>query len=265
MFAGREVEIHDLSQLIRRPPLVLCLHAPSGAGKSSLLLAGLAPHLRTDRYLVSVDRFPGDPGLARRLVSDVLTIDPLSVPADDDPQLAATFAALVRQAHGMAGKPAVFVLDQIDDLLRSPEKRQQALATIGTLMASTAQRLPGEQSFACKWVLCYRHEFHGEIRAWLKDVLAEARALARNGIGLLPTDLSDPQKSRDWAVPVVGRVSSDDPGGHESRDAFLQAIERPLMPAHLVSAAIPTCCRAMAPSGWPECSPSSGATNPGCH
>ena len=228
LFAGREAEIDELSQLIRLPPLVLCLHAPSGAGKSSLLLAGLAPRLRADHYLVSVERAPGDPGLARRLVSDVLTIDHSSVPADDDGQLPTRFAGLVREAYGFMGKPVVFVLDQIDDVLRSPQKRQQALATIGTLLAATAQRLPGEQGFACKWVLCYRHEFHGEMRAWLKDVLAEAHALARSGLSLLPSDFTDPQKSSDWAVPVVGRVSSDGPDAYRSRDAFRRAIERPL-------------------------------------
>jgi formylglycine-generating enzyme required for sulfatase activity len=227
-FAGRDAEIERLARLVRQPPLILCLHAPSGAGKSSLLLAGLAPRLRTDKYLVGVERAPGDPGLARRLITDVLTLDAASVPADDGARLTVRFAALVTEAHRLQGKPVVFILDQIDDVLRNPQKRQPALAAIGPLLAATAQRLPGDQGFACQWILCYRHEFHGEVRAWLEDALSEARALGRAGLGLLPSDLTDGQKSHDWAVPVFGRASSLDRDGHASQQAFLQAIVRPL-------------------------------------
>ena len=227
-FAGRDGEIAELLTLIRLPPLVLCLHAPSGAGKSSLLLAGLAPRLRHEGYAVSVERAPGDAGLARRLLTDVLALDAAIVPPDDDARLPTQFAALIGQAHALIGRPVVLMLDQIDDVLRNPEKRQQALASIGPLLAATAQRLPGVQGFACKWVLCYRHEFHGEVRAWLKDVLVQARALEHKGVGLLPSDLSDAQKSHDWPVPVLGKISSDDRDGSASRRAFLRAIAQPL-------------------------------------
>ena len=156
------------------------MHAASGAGKSSVLLAGLAPRLRSDGYTVSIDRAPGDPrsAAAAQRHSRAGRGHRLS---DEDADLPATFARWVAHAHALSGKPIVFVLDQIDDVLRNAERRDQALARIGPLMAATAERLPGVQGFACKWVLCYRHEFHGEVRAWLEDVLAQARALSRRG------------------------------------------------------------------------------------
>ena len=227
-FAGREAEIAALAVLVGQSPLVLCVHAASGAGKSSLLLAGLVPRLQADGYAVSIDRTPGDPRLAERLLGDILEPAGAIGLADEDEGLPATFARWVAHAHQLSGKPIVFVVDQIDDVLRNPEKRAQALAQIGPLMAATAQRLPGLQGFACKWVLCYRHEFHGEVRAWLEDVLAQARALNRKGIELLRFDLSDTQRSHDWVLPVMGKPRPGECGIEQSKLAFLRAIVQPL-------------------------------------
>jgi hypothetical protein len=55
-FSGRDYDIDDFVRTVKEPPLVLCAFAPSGAGKSSLLHAGLAPRLRKEGYLVSVGR-----------------------------------------------------------------------------------------------------------------------------------------------------------------------------------------------------------------
>jgi hypothetical protein len=227
-FAGRHVEVAKLAMLVRLPPLILCVHAASGAGKSSLLLAGLAPELRANGYAVSVERAPGDAGLAQRLLRDLLDpIAAINVGAADS-GLPSQFGRLISQVHALSGKPAVLVLDQIDDVLRNAESRNQGLARIGPLLAATAQRLPGIQGFACKWILCYRHEFHGEVRAWLGDVLAQARMSRSDGLASLPHDLSDIQKSHDWALPVMGKPPPGDQGGKQSKRAFLAAIVQPL-------------------------------------
>ena len=52
-FAGRDARIATLAGLVGHPALVLCVHASSGAGKSSVLFAGLAPRLRSDGYTAS--------------------------------------------------------------------------------------------------------------------------------------------------------------------------------------------------------------------
>lgn len=226
-FAGRDSEIARLDTLVRLPPLVLCVHAPSGAGKSSLLLAGLAPRLRAEGFSVSVERAPGDVGLAQRLIRDLLVPADSVVLPDADPDLPTRFADGIAQAYQLSGKPIVLVLDQIDDVLRSTS-RDRALAALGPLLAATAQRLPGIQGFGCKWILCYRHEFHGEVRGWLEDVLAQARALGRPGLQALPHDLSGPQKAHDWVLPVLGAPAPGDQGTERSTRAFLDAIVRPL-------------------------------------
>jgi formylglycine-generating enzyme required for sulfatase activity len=227
-FAGRDAEIARLTTLVQLPQLALCVHAGSGAGKSSLLLAGLAPHLDAAGYAVSVERSPWDAGLAQRLVRDLLEPASPIVLEDEDAGLPEKFADWIARAHEVTGKPAVIVLDQIDDVLRSPQTRDRALARIGPLMAATAQRMPGSQGFACKWVLCYRHEFHGEVRRWLADVLAEARALGRSDLDALPHDLSESQKFHDWVLPPMGAPPPGDAGAAQSTRAFRAAIEQPL-------------------------------------
>lgn len=227
-FGGRTADIAKLANLARLPPLVLCVHAPSGAGKSSLLLSGLAPYMPGQGYTVSVERAPGNPGLAQRLIRDILSPPESVVLADADPALPAKFAGWIARAYALSGKPLLLVLDQVDDVLRNPSLRDEVLSRIGPLMAATAQRLPGMQGFACKWILSYRHEFHGEVRAWLEDILDEARKLARGGIEYLPHDLSDKQKSHDWALPVLGKPAPGDQAQEQSKRAFLDTITCPL-------------------------------------
>jgi hypothetical protein len=159
-FAGREAEVSRLVALIETPPLVLGVHAPSGTGKSSLLLAGVAPQLRGKGYAVSVERAPSDPGLAQRILDDLL--NPVArLPPESDATLPAEFAKGIHRAQILSEKPVILFLDQFDDVLRNVQHRTRILARIGPLIAATAQRLAGTQGFACKWVLCYRREFHG--------------------------------------------------------------------------------------------------------
>jgi hypothetical protein len=122
-FAGRDAEIATLAGLVGHPALVLCVHAPSGAGKSSVLLAGLAPRLRSDGYTVSIDRAPGDPRLGQRLLRDILLPAEAVALSDEDADSPATFARWVAHAHQLSLKLIVFVLDQIDDVLRNADRR----------------------------------------------------------------------------------------------------------------------------------------------
>ncbi len=72
LFAGRARELAELARLLRQPQPILGLHAASGAGKSSLLAAGLVPALRSESRPVAFDRRPADPGIASRLAGDLL-------------------------------------------------------------------------------------------------------------------------------------------------------------------------------------------------
>jgi hypothetical protein len=178
---------------------------------------------------VSVERAPRDAGLAQRLARDLLEPSESIVLEDEDPELCSKFAGWIAHAYALSGKPVVLVLDQIDDALRKETERDDALARIGPLLAATGNRLPGVQGFACKWVLCYRHEFHGEVRAWLEDVLSQARRQGLPGLASLPYDLSDIQRSHDWSLPVMGKPPPGEKWEEQSKQAFLQAIEQPLL------------------------------------
>ena len=228
-FAGRDHECAELERRVRQPQLVLCLHAPSGAGKSSILLAGLAPHLRAQGCPVSVERHPGEPGLARRLVADLLALPADTSLADDDPRLFAEFAGWIAHAHAAAKTPPILILDQVDDFLREDDRREEALARLGPLMAATARRSPDGGGYPCRWVLCYRHEFHGEVDQWLRDVLLQAQRAERAGLEELPHDLHPPDRFHSWVIPLMGTPPPGEAAYPIAQRAFLDAIERPLL------------------------------------
>ena len=74
----------------------------------------------------------------------------------------------------------------------------------------------------------YRHEFHGEVKAWLGNVLAQAgeSETETHGLDSLPHDLSDNERLQTWPLPMFG---TPPPGEKDAAaDAFLEAIQRPL-------------------------------------
>lgn len=226
-FGGRDNELTELEQRLRAPQLVLCIHAPSGAGKSSLLRAGLVPRLRDIDCPVALDWHPGEPGLARRIVSGLFVVPASFQLSDDDVGAFARWMAAARaQASGAA---PVIIIDQVDDALRLSDGGSAALARLGLLMAATAQQFDRRQGYPCRWVLCYRHEFHGFVNQWLEDVLRQARAAGRAGLEMLPYNLSEPDRFHSWVLPVMGTPPPGGTAGDESgAAAFLDAIERPL-------------------------------------
>jgi formylglycine-generating enzyme required for sulfatase activity len=226
-FGGRDRELSELERRVRAPQLVLSLHAPSGAGKSSLLRAGIVPRLRRLDYPVVLDWHPGEPGLARRIVSGLFAGGAGFDLRDED---VGAFAHWMVAARAQAnGTPSVIIVDQLDDALRLTDGGSAALARLGPLMAATAQHFDGRHGYPCRWVLCYRHEFHGFVDKWLEDVLRQARAAGRAGLETLPYNLSEPDRFHSWVLPVMGTPPPGGAMGDESAaGAFLDAIERPL-------------------------------------
>ena len=224
LFAGRDRELAELRSLLRAEVPIVLLHAPSGAGKSSLLRAGLAPALDGEAIPVALDDRPAEAGLGRRLVAGLLAGD--EWPPEAGPPLEETdsdgFAAYLRQARRLAGKAPVLIVDQFEELFHQPERRGAA----GLLLAASLRDQPSVGAPPVRWVLAYRQEFHGDVRTWLRDVLADARRAGTPGVDSLPHDLSGIRRSRDWALRAFGTPRPGEPGDVEA--AFRAAIEAPL-------------------------------------
>ncbi len=235
LMAGRERELARLRQLLERPVPILGLHAPSGTGKSSLLAAGLVPQLRAEGRPTAFVRHPCEPGIARRLLDDLLE-DGADTGVDDRDPLA--FVDRLRAFPA----PPVLVLDQFEDLLRRADAGP-ARAAVGMLLAASVQRQVGLVGPPCRWLLAYRQEFHGEVFGWLGDVLRGARLRdARResfqptesgppGTGDLdlPHDLSTSDRFCAWPLSPLGTppAGSADRAG-DAAGIFSAAIEKPL-------------------------------------
>ncbi|MBK9089304.1 MAG: SUMF1/EgtB/PvdO family nonheme iron enzyme [Holophagales bacterium] len=228
LLAGRERDVARLERLLRSPVPIHGLSAPSGTGKSSLLLAGLVPRLRAGGRAVAVDRHPAEPGLAGRLVGDLLEVAAEGgIPvADAD---AEGFVALLVECETLAGGvPPILVLDQFEDVLVRADAGR-ARATLGVLLAATCRHRPGRTAPPCRWLLAYREEYHGEVVTWLADATADARREGFPGLDALPHDLSGPERFAATPLPPLGTpaAGSRDPL-RESSAVFRAAIEAPL-------------------------------------
>ena len=222
LLAGRDAEISKLWRMLETQVPILGLSAPSGTGKSSLLLGGLVPLLRAAGVPVAVARHPAEPGLGAQLIGDLLDgVDP-------SPDLDAwAFADQLKEVEALAGAKPILVLDQFEDVMR-PEA-VAARRSLGLLLAVSLARRPGLPSAPCRWLLAYRREFDGRLRTWLRDVLIEARVANLTAIGLLPHDLSGPERFHRLALsPLATPVPGSENPLQASTRVFLSAIRAPL-------------------------------------
>jgi len=95
-------------------------------------------------------------------------------------------------------------------------------------MATTVRRDPITHEFPCRWILCYRDDFHGEIDAWLRDLLGQARRAGRDVDESWPTDLSGPEYVRSWPMPLMGMPQPGTDPRAAAKVSFLNAIQQPL-------------------------------------
>lgn len=229
LMAGRSRELGRLRHSLARPLPILGLHGPSGIGKSSLLIAGLVPALRGEGRPVAFERHPREPGIVQRLLGDLVT-DGLTI-SDDDVLSGGGFRAFVDllvAVRGSARAAPLLVIDQFEDLFYH-RHTGRARAVAGTLLAASVQRQPGLETPPCKWLLAYRQTFHGELLAWLGDVLRDARFQHGLLVSSLPQDLSGPDRFHACPLSPLG---TPEPGTDDRTAAatqvFRAAIEKPL-------------------------------------
>jgi formylglycine-generating enzyme required for sulfatase activity len=211
LFKGRDAEIDTVLRLLGEDRLILCMQAPSGAGKSSFLEAGLLPRLSKAGRPVALNRHPEDPPLASNLVTALIDGPGSSIDVGDFDR----FVERLRWVGEQSGARPVLVLDQFENAIA----KDDALAVVGPLLAATATPQP-----VCQWIIAYREECDGPMRTWLDgNVLDQARAQAVEGANMLPSRLRTLDRFREYALPPLGKRSSPD-----EPSKFLEAILAPL-------------------------------------
>ncbi len=224
LMAGREEELGRLRLLLRRPLPLLGLCAPSGTGKTSLLLGALVPALRAEGRPVALVRHAGEPGVAAALAGDLLD--------GAEPLAAGDWRGFVERldvAARLAGERPVLVVDQLEEVLGAPRPQAvRARAVLGPLLAATVAHRPGVDGPRCRWLLAYRQEFHGELDLWLRDVLAEARSAGVRGVEALPHDLSGPERFHSMPLQPLATPPRGADKLSEATRVFQAAIESPL-------------------------------------
>ena len=170
-FFGREDAVKLLMEVIARERLVM-VAGPSGSGKSSLVLAGLVPHLKRGalfgraswRYLPTVT--PGsDPLLSLLQAVRPGGRDALSWSAVHKPKLERSpghFRKLLEAVHAAGDGPALLIVDQFEELFTlctdqsartsfmeailsivRPEDQNRVIFTIREDFLAQAKQLPG--------------------------------------------------------------------------------------------------------------------------
>jgi len=172
LFFGRDRETRDLCSLVVAHPIVL-LYAASGAGKSSLLNAGLIPLLEARGYEVLPSarvsgRIPD--AVKNAGVDNVYAFNILSSwagPSVDPRDLVkvdiASFLAARPHRKDAAGEPVlrVVVLDQFEELFTFARERWQERAALIRQLAEALERDP-----LLRIVLVMRREFVARLEAF---------------------------------------------------------------------------------------------------
>ena len=139
-FFGREDESRQLTSLVIAHRVVL-FHAPSGAGKTSLLRAGLVPSLKRRKkvMVLPISRVGGDlpPGVDGVQVDNIYVFNTLLQMLGEDAKLNELVGLtlseglqdyFVPQADERRLRPRLLILDQFEELFTTPPDRYEERA-----------------------------------------------------------------------------------------------------------------------------------------
>jgi len=160
-FYGRDQAIHHMFDRLERSPLTI-LHAESGAGKTSLLQAGIAPRLLIDGHLpLRIRAWNLNPTLAiKRAILPHL---------EETPGLAqAPLADFLRQVTAILGDHSTLYifLDQFEEFFTQLDEAERS-AFVDDLAACLE-----DESLRVRWVLAMRKEFFGNLATFRPRIRA---------------------------------------------------------------------------------------------
>jgi hypothetical protein len=149
-FYGRDRETREVVNLLTAERVVL-LHAPAGAGKTSLIQAALIPALAKTfsvlpllRVSRQVTAQPGAPPVNRYVLSVAVSLftDPA---ADPYPLAARGLGACLDQLRQAAGeRPQLLILDQFEELLTLDQADRRAKQEFFEQLGEALRRVPAE-------------------------------------------------------------------------------------------------------------------------
>jgi hypothetical protein len=186
-------------------------------------MAGLIPQLLEEGAPVAFDRTPAEAGLTGRLIGQLLEFSSEQVPIDLPPD---EFTKYLQRCAELSGRQLILVLDQFEDFFKDMSSHG-FLGRFGPIIAATVQANPASMRPVCRWILCYRQDFHGEVANWLGDVL---RIAAKQNPGLydrLPFNLREHGRFQVWPLPLFGEPLPGVDPRIAAVTAFLDAISKP--------------------------------------
>jgi formylglycine-generating enzyme required for sulfatase activity len=156
LFFGRDLAIAELLERLRRGRLTI-LHSESGAGKSSLLQAGISPRLLASGHLPVHVR-------ARHVSPSLKIKEEFVADLAPTPELAeASLREYLRRVSAVLG-PAVtlyLLLDQFEEFFTLLPDEAQRAAFVDELADCL-----DDESLNVRWVLAMRSEYFGELAAF---------------------------------------------------------------------------------------------------
>jgi len=242
LFCGRDVESQNVTRLALEHRL-LTLFGPSGAGKTSLLLAGVAPRLAAEGYHHVYVRALDDPlaALRKELARQALR---------SDWEAGADLAAFLAQTIPAEGR-WLAILDQLEELFQRVGSRQRE-AFFGELGAVVT-----DPACEIRFILSLREDFLprlDEARPWLPDILGNSYRLdvlnrsnarlaitepaARAGVRVDPK-LVDALVGREWTSPPAPLFAGEGGGDLVQADGRVPPAALQIVLDRLYRAALP--------------------------
>ncbi|MDI3291879.1 protein kinase [Polyangium sp. 15x6] len=194
LFFGRDREAAALERVLAAKRLVV-LHGVSGAGKSSLVRAGLLPKLGDDVFVMTAELGADPTRSPLEMLRDCVRAElNMLGEAPTHEGVDALLVALGRREK----RKVLLVLDQFEEvfLARSQERFQSETLELGQVL----QRVLETTQVAVQLLIVIRTDYHGHLEC-LKPAMP---GILRNGVLLLPLDADATRKAIEGPFEAAG-------------------------------------------------------------